>query len=163
MCITATYHSACSAMATSFTQRFFSLLLLMHRNHVREPIGLQAPLLAYNHFVEAVFVLNECRPGLPGNGSRGRPRLPDADRGRAGCTGRLQTHRPRPRHQSQARHNLQVITLFWSPRHLLMLAVSKTCQIWHLLLPCHEGQAISIVCIVGDASGHAWQGPCSEG
>ena len=26
--------------------------------------ALQAPLLAYNHFVEAVFVLNECRPGL---------------------------------------------------------------------------------------------------
>lgn len=25
---------------------------------------MQAPLLAYNHFVEAVFVLNECRPGL---------------------------------------------------------------------------------------------------
>ena len=27
-------------------------------------IALQAPLLAYNDFVEAVFVLNECRPGL---------------------------------------------------------------------------------------------------
>jgi hypothetical protein len=26
--------------------------------------ALQAPLLAYNHFVEAVFVLNEYRPGL---------------------------------------------------------------------------------------------------
>ncbi len=24
----------------------------------------QAPLLAYNHFVEAVFVLNDSRPGL---------------------------------------------------------------------------------------------------
>ena len=28
------------------------------------PRFVQAPLLAYNHFVEAVFVLNECRPGL---------------------------------------------------------------------------------------------------
>ena len=24
----------------------------------------QAPLLAYNHFVEAIFVLNECRAGM---------------------------------------------------------------------------------------------------
>ena len=32
---------------------------------------LQAPLLAYNHFVEAVFVLNECRPGLAASGSEG--------------------------------------------------------------------------------------------
>lgn len=28
----------------------------------------QAPLLAYNHFVEAVFVLNECRAGLQAAG-----------------------------------------------------------------------------------------------
>ena len=30
---------------------------------------LQAPLLAYNHFVEALFVLNDCRAGLHGGGS----------------------------------------------------------------------------------------------
>ena len=30
---------------------------------------MQAPLLAYNHFVEALFVLNDCRAGLHG-GSR---------------------------------------------------------------------------------------------
>lgn len=35
--------------------------------------SLQAPLLAYNHFVEAVFVLNECRPGLAASGSEGDP------------------------------------------------------------------------------------------
>jgi len=29
----------------------------------------QAPLLAYNHFVEALFVLNDCRAGLHGGGS----------------------------------------------------------------------------------------------
>lgn len=29
----------------------------------------QAPLLAYNHFVEALFVLNDCREGLHGGGS----------------------------------------------------------------------------------------------
>ena len=34
---------------------------------------LQAPLLAYNHFVEAVFVLNECRPRLAASGSEGDP------------------------------------------------------------------------------------------
>ena len=30
---------------------------------------MQAPLLAYNHFVEALFVLNDCREGLHGGGS----------------------------------------------------------------------------------------------
>ena len=30
--------------------------------------AVQAPLLAYNHFVEAVFVLNECRTGLHASG-----------------------------------------------------------------------------------------------
>ena len=37
------------------------------------PIGLQAPLLAYNHFVEAVFVLNECRPGLQATAAEDDP------------------------------------------------------------------------------------------
>ena len=32
-------------------------------------VALQAPLLAYNHFVEALFVLNDCRAGLHGGGS----------------------------------------------------------------------------------------------
>ena len=31
--------------------------------------GMQAPLLAYNHFVESLFVLNDCRAGLHGGGS----------------------------------------------------------------------------------------------
>lgn len=30
---------------------------------------MQAPLLAYNHFVESLFVLNGCRAGLHGGGS----------------------------------------------------------------------------------------------
>ena len=30
---------------------------------------MQAPLLAYNHFVESLFVLNDCRAGLHGGGS----------------------------------------------------------------------------------------------
>ena len=30
---------------------------------------MQAPLLAYNHFVEALFVLNDCQAGLHGGGS----------------------------------------------------------------------------------------------
>ena len=30
---------------------------------------MQAPLLAYNHFVEALFILNDCREGLHGGGS----------------------------------------------------------------------------------------------
>jgi hypothetical protein len=34
---------------------------------------LQAPLLAYNHFVEAVFVLNECRSGLQSEGLADEP------------------------------------------------------------------------------------------
>ena len=37
------------------------------------PVGLQAPLLAYNHFVEAVFVLNECRPGLQATAAEDDP------------------------------------------------------------------------------------------
>jgi len=35
--------------------------------------NMQAPLLAYNHFVEAVFVLNECRPGLQASASDNDP------------------------------------------------------------------------------------------
>lgn len=31
--------------------------------------NVQAPLLAYNHFVESLFVLNDCRAGLHGGGS----------------------------------------------------------------------------------------------
>ena len=31
----------------------------------------QAPLLAYNHFVEALFALNECRAGLHAAASSG--------------------------------------------------------------------------------------------
>lgn len=34
-----------------------------------KPADVQAPLLAYNHFVEALFVLNDCRAGLHGGGS----------------------------------------------------------------------------------------------
>lgn len=34
-----------------------------------KPADMQAPLLAYNHFVEALFVLNDCRAGLHGGGS----------------------------------------------------------------------------------------------
>lgn len=34
---------------------------------------MQAPLLAYNHFVEAVFVLNECRAGLHASGPPEEP------------------------------------------------------------------------------------------
>ncbi len=41
-----------------------SLLLICAK-----PANLQAPLLAYNHFVEALFVLNDCRAGLHGGGS----------------------------------------------------------------------------------------------
>ena len=33
---------------------------------VSKDTGLQAPLLAYNHFVEALFVLNDCREGVHG-------------------------------------------------------------------------------------------------
>ena len=29
-------------------------------------MAMQAPLLAYNHFVEALFVLNDCREGVHG-------------------------------------------------------------------------------------------------
>ena len=32
-------------------------------------VDMQAPLLAYNHFVESLFVLNDCRAGLYGGGS----------------------------------------------------------------------------------------------
>ncbi len=31
-------------------------------------VVVQAPLLAYNHFVETVFVLNDCQEGLHGGG-----------------------------------------------------------------------------------------------
>ncbi len=31
--------------------------------------AVQAPLLAYNHFVEALFVLNDCREGVHGGAS----------------------------------------------------------------------------------------------
>ena len=34
-----------------------------------EPVCMQAPLLAYNYFVEVLFVLNKCRAGLHGGGS----------------------------------------------------------------------------------------------
>ena len=36
---------------------------------VLSKLDVQAPLLAYNHFVEALFVLNDCRAGLHGAGS----------------------------------------------------------------------------------------------
>ncbi len=32
-------------------------------------LAMQAPLLAYNHFVEALFVLNDCREGVHGGAS----------------------------------------------------------------------------------------------
>ena len=40
---------------------------------IERPVGLQAPLLAYTHFVEAVFVLNECRPGLQAGAAEDDP------------------------------------------------------------------------------------------
>ena len=45
---------------------------------------MQAPLLAYNHFVESLFVLNDCREGLHGavgNSSQDDPQaaLPSQD------------------------------------------------------------------------------------
>lgn len=43
---------------------------------------LQAPLLAYNHFVEALFVLNDCRAGLHGGGSAAL--ISDSDSAEAG-------------------------------------------------------------------------------
>lgn len=53
------------------------------RSRRGEPfVLLQAPLLAYNHFVEALFVLNDCRAGLHGGGSAAL--ISDTDSSEAG-------------------------------------------------------------------------------
>ena len=53
------------------------------RSRSRDPfVLLQAPLLAYNHFVESLFVLNDCRAGLHGGGSAAL--ISDTDSSEAG-------------------------------------------------------------------------------
>ncbi len=46
---------------------------LLHMSLIEIMWEAQAPLLAYNHFVEAVFVLNECRAGLQASGPLEEP------------------------------------------------------------------------------------------
>ena len=38
-----------------------------------DTLASKAPLLAYNHFVEALFVLNDCHEGIHGGAGSGAP------------------------------------------------------------------------------------------
>ena len=120
----------------------------------------QAPLLVYNHFVEALFVLNDCRAGLRacaaegGTGQDGPPAASQADAsgealsqvvGVPGGPGSLGGPSP----QARAKRD----------------AIYK-CAAWHARLTCLtpaplpvHGVACSVTARAQDQTIHTWQAP----